>query len=292
VAAKQFPQLQLRYGPLTTRLETLGLPGVETLRSLNQDLADVLLTDGSDAPQRLGGEESPLYDALRMAGRIDTALKNGLETTVRGLTRHCTEIEALPDTGIPGRLRSDLEEEIALVRERLAQDDFFKHTPDLNSTLTTIQARACDAVVEMAAAQKKSIRDAQEELRRLPEWGELTQEEQSQTLADLDALAIEKLQEGLAGLKQLLTQEYVIQSRVGSLRQRIEKLAHDRQLERLREEREQAAREGRQTITRQVKVPARVTAAAELDRLIQQLQGLRTELSVYSDIEVTITVED
>jgi hypothetical protein len=290
VAVKQFPQFQLRYGPLTTRLEALALPGVETLRSLSQDLADVLQTDGSDAPQRLGGEESPLYDALRMAGRIDVALKNGLESTIRTLKNHCSEIEALPDTGVPGKLRSDLEEEIALVRERLAQDDFFKHAPDLNTTLTTIKARTRDAVVELEAAQKNSIREAQEELQRLPEWGELTQEEQSQTLADLDALAITVTQD-LAGLKQVLTQEYVIQSRVGNLRRRIEHLAHERQLERLKEEKERACREGRQRISRKLQVPARVTAAGDLDRLIQQLQSLRAEL-LYGDIELTITVED
>jgi hypothetical protein len=291
VAAKHFPTFQLRYGPLATRLENFGLPGVDTLRSLNQDLADVLLTDGSDAPQRLGGEESPLYDALRMAGRIDVALQQGLEFTIRGLKRHCTDIEGLPDTGIPGSLRADLAGEIALVRERLEKDDFFKHAADLSSALTRLETRTRDAVVAMEVAQKGSIRDAQEKLQRLLEWGELTQEERSQPLAELDALTLAVSQD-LDGLKQLLSHEYVIQTRVTSLRKRIEKLAHERQLERLKEEKERAVREGRQKITRKVKVPGRVTAAAELDAVIQNLQGLRAELSVYSDIEVTITVED
>lgn len=291
VAAKQFPKFQQLYGPLTVRLENLGLPGVETLRSLNQDLTDVLLTDGSDAPQRLGGEESPLYEALRMAAQVDLALKQGLETTIRDLQRHCSEIESLPGTGIPGRLQTDLAEEIAQVHERLGKDDFFKHATDLASALTRLQARTRDTVAALETAQKSSIRDAQEELQRLPELGELTQEEQSQTLAELDALTVSATGD-LDGLKQVLTREYVIQIRVSELRKRIQQLAHQRQLERLKEERVYAETKGLQTITRKVKIPARVTGNTALDAIIRALQGLRTELAVYSDIEVTFTVED
>jgi hypothetical protein len=34
---------------------------------LNQDIADVLFTDASDAPQRLGAETSAIYDNLKWA---------------------------------------------------------------------------------------------------------------------------------------------------------------------------------------------------------------------------------
>ena len=98
-AAKNFPQLQYRFGPLAEKLSALALPGADTVRSLTQDLADILLSDASDAPQRLGGEVSPLYDGLKWASEVDTALKNGLEETVRDLQWHRREIEALPAGG-------------------------------------------------------------------------------------------------------------------------------------------------------------------------------------------------
>ena len=81
-ATKQFPKFQHQFGPLAEKLDALGLPGADTVRSLNQELADVLLTDASDAPQRLGAEESPLYSGLKWATEVDRALKNGLEATV------------------------------------------------------------------------------------------------------------------------------------------------------------------------------------------------------------------
>ena len=85
----------------------------------------MLLTDASDAPQRLGSEESSLCDGLKWATEVDRALKNGLEQTVRELQQHRRDIEALPDTGVPGKLRQDLADELTQVGERLARNDFY-----------------------------------------------------------------------------------------------------------------------------------------------------------------------
>jgi len=48
---------------------------------MNQDIADVLLTDASDAPQRLGAEESAIYENLKWALEVKRALDNGLDIT-------------------------------------------------------------------------------------------------------------------------------------------------------------------------------------------------------------------
>ena len=183
LAVKHFPQFQHRFGPLAEKLDALGLPGVETVRTLNQELAGILLTDASDAPQRLGGEESPLYTGLKWAAEVDVALKNGLEATIRALQFHRREIAALPDSGVPGDLRAELAEPLALLGERLSQENFYQHAADLNTMLTSIKARARAAAGQMAVAQGGSLREAREDLQRLPEWPELTQEEQAQTMA-------------------------------------------------------------------------------------------------------------
>ena len=290
-AAKHFPQLQLKYGPLVSKLENLGLPGVERIRELNKDLAEILETDASDVPQRLGSEESSLFTSLKWAADVTLALKNGLEVTIRDLREHWKEIKALPDSGIPGQLKNDVEESLAQIGERLGQENFYQHSADLSSTLTSIKNHLREAIVQMMEAQKNTIKIAKQDLPGLFEWNELTHEEQSQILAQLEALAIEVTKD-LAGLKQLLGQEYTIQSRVSSIRKRIEEVGHERQLARLKEEKEQAAREGRSRITRSLNIPTRVTNSSQLDALIQQLQTLKTELALYNDIEVTIELKD
>src|SRR5207244_3327177 len=119
------------------------------------------------------------------------------------------------------------------------QPDFFKHVADFNTTLTALKARARDAALQMSESQKGTIKAAQLDLQRLSEWAELTQEEQSQTLSQLDALVIQA-SEDLKGLKQLLTQEYVIGSNVSALKKHIEQLGHQRRLQRLDEEKSKA----------------------------------------------------
>jgi hypothetical protein len=132
----------------------------------------VLFTDASDAPQRLGGEESVLYDSLKWASEVKRALENGLEQTVRQLQQHSGAIEALPDSGIPAQLKAALAEELALLRARLAQEDFYQYAADFNTLLTSLQSRVRDTAMQMEQAQHQRLQEAAQDLTRLPEWGE------------------------------------------------------------------------------------------------------------------------
>lgn len=288
-ATKHFPQFQHKCAPLAEKLDAIGLPGAETVRSVTQEIADILLTDASDAPQRLGAEESGLYDGLKWASQVDVALKQGLESTLRELQQHRREIDNLPQSGVPGQLREALSEELALLDQRLQQDDFWKHAADFNTSLTAIKSHTRDAAIQMAAAQQTSIKEAQQDLPRLPEWSELTQEEQSQSLAQLEELLIEASQD-LRGLQALLSQEYVIASRLSEMKKQIEQLGRDRQLQRLEEEKAKVKKSGQTKLSRSLSIPAAVTNTAQLDSLIEQLRTLKTELALYSDIEITIKI--
>ena len=291
IATKHFPQFQHQFGPLAEKLDALVLPGADAVRSLNQELADVLLTDASDAPQRLGSEESPLYDGLKWATEVDLALKNGLEPTIRDLQQHRNDIESLPDSGAPGQLRQDLSEELTQLSQRLSQDDFHAHATDLSTTLTAIKARTRDAAMALAKAQQDSIKEAEEELQRLPEWAELSRDEQSQVLNELDGVTVEAT-EDLAGIKKLLNQSFVINSQIEAIRDGITKTAHERQLARFAEEREKAKKAGQDKLTRSVSIPATINSTADLEELIHSLQAIKAELAVCSDIEVTIKIEE
>ena len=98
-AAKHFPRLQHDYGSLGEKLSGLGLAGGDRVSVMNQELADVLFTDASDAPQRLGAETSALFDNLKWVLEVKRTLDNGLDGVLSELQSHRREIEALPDTG-------------------------------------------------------------------------------------------------------------------------------------------------------------------------------------------------
>jgi hypothetical protein len=250
----------------------------------------MLITDASDAPQRLGGEESSLYDSLKWAGDVDNALKQGLEETIHDLQLHKREIQLLPRTDVPGRLYEAKVEELGLVAERLDRDDFYKHTADLNTMLTDIKAQTRDAAIGMAESQKSTIRAGKEDICRLSEWGELTQEEQANVYAQLDALSIE-VSADLQGLKLLISQEFVINSRLRDLKELIVRQGKQRQLERIEEEKERAKQDGKTKVERSIRLPSTVISADQLDELIRLFQELKKELAFFKEIEVTIKIE-
>lgn len=101
-AVKHFPRFQHDCGSLAEKISGLRLAGSDRVRTLNQDIADVLFTDASDAPQRLGAETSAIYDNLKWALEVKRVLDNGLDVTLRDLQAHRRDIESLPDTGVPG----------------------------------------------------------------------------------------------------------------------------------------------------------------------------------------------
>ena len=290
-AVKTFNGCQHRYGTLPQRLETLGLAGRDRADDLSSDLRDMLLSDASDAPTRLGAAESALFENLQWAGEVVKALDNGLDKTLASLTDHQQAIVALPDVGPAGDLKGLLSEELSQLDERLGSDDFHKHGPDFNTALTNITGRVRDCVVGMTDLQAQSIRGAQESLQRVLGWNELNQDERGTMLGQLEELACEVAQD-LNALRTLLNQELAIQLKAAALQAEIKKLADERQRQRLEEEREKAKKEGRKTLTRTITVPASLNNTESLEDLIRQLQELRSELALYSEIEVTVQIED
>ena len=290
-AARTFYNCQHRFGTLSERLARLGLPGHDRAESLSDDLRNSLLSDASDAPKRLGAAESSLYDDLLWAEQVTKALENGLDKTLEAIGEHITAVAALPNVGPCERLKGDLAEEFQQHKQRLTNDEFHQHGPDFSSALTGIKDRIRQCVSELSEAQKQVIQTGCETLQRAPGWQELGQDERSRLLAQVEELAIEGTPD-LGGLRTLLNQEYTIQKHVSELEKEVARLAEERQRQRLDEEREKAKKEGRKKLTRTITVPASLSNQESLDDLIRQLQLLRTELSLYSDIEVTVQIQD
>jgi hypothetical protein len=288
-ATKHFPRFQHDYGSLAEKLSSLGLAGSDRVRALNQDIADVMFTDASDAPQRLGADTSALYDNLKWALEVKRALDNGLDSTLRDLQTHHRDIEALPDTGVPGELRRELAEELGALSERLGKEDFYKHTADFNSQLTHLRGRVRDAVITLSNQQRLRLKDCVEVLRRIPEWEELTQEERGNAVNRLDGLTLAGTQD-LAGLKKLLARDYDINSTLEDLQRSIQRQGQERLRQRMEEERGKTLEKGTAKLSKTLSVPAKIRSAADIDGLIQQLHELKAQLGFYAELEVTVSV--
>ena len=130
----------------------------------------------------------------------------------------------------------------------------------------------------MAEGQQQTLAEASQTLQRLPEWAELTQEEQLQTLARLDDLAITTTPD-LHGIKRLLNQEYVIQATASDLKRSIERYARERRV---------TIAESGPSARRTVTLPPRLTSVVELEALLRSLEALRVQLDEAIVIEFAL----
>lgn len=288
---KLFPQLQHQYGPLAEKLKRLGLPGGDRIDALSNDIKDVLFTDASDAPARLGGEESDLYNSLKWASELKRNLEQGLEDTLTELQTYRAALDTLPASGTPGALKTELADTLSELSTRLSQSDFFKYHTEFASQLTHIKSRVRDTVISLQAEQRQRIKDAEQDLLRIAEWNELTQQEQNNLLGDLEKLAVTAT-EDLAGLRTLVNQEYSIQTQLQDLKNRIQRIGQQRLQDKLREEQEAAKKAGQKKITRSLQPKKRITSMAELNQLITQLEQLRGELQYAHEFELEISLND
>lgn len=293
VTTKLFPQLQHQYGPLTEKLRGLNLPGIDRLQNLTREINDVLLTDASDAPRRLGNEQSELFESLKWAAEVKLKLEQGLEQTLRDLRQHCTAIANLPNVALLATLKEALAEPINFIEDRLQQADFYRFAADFSTSLTTIRARIRDTVIAMQDLLKTRIKEAEVDLKRVPEWIKLTQQEQTELLGNLERLIVDVATD-LAGLTTMLNKDYELQSQVQSLKHRIERLGQLRIKEELEAETPSAgdANESRPIVARSIKARTRITTLEDLDALITQLQQLRGELKYAHTFAVNLELQD
>jgi L-lactate utilization protein LutB len=190
---------------------------------------------------------------------------------------------------VPGELCRELAEDLGALSERLGKEDFYKHTADFNSQLTHLRGRVRDAVITLSDQQKLRLKEGVEDLQRIPEWKELTQEERGNAVSRLDGLALEATQD-LSGLKKLLARDYDINSILEDMKRSIQRQGQERLRQRLEEERAKSGEKGPSKLTRKVAVPAKINTAADIDAVIQQLHEIRAQVGHYSEIEVTFSV--
>ena len=288
---KLFPTLQHQYAPLAGKLTRLSLKGVERLEALANDLKDILSNDGSDAPTRLGAEDSELYNSLKWAAELDRSFKNGLDETLTLLQLHRDGLNNLPDNGIPGQLKLDLAETLESLDQRLMVPDFYKHSTDFASALTEVRSKVAQTVEQMLNKQSETIKSAKQDLRNVPEWSVLNQQEQDNVVSGLDGV-FRPVSKDIEGLKALLRQEYDFNCRLQDIKANVVKTVRKRQQEKVVEEQKIDYQEGRTVLTRKMMIKPAITSMTELNQLINELKRLQGELQQAHEFELNLSFDD
>ena len=216
----------------------------------------------------------------------------GLEQTLRDMRQHCTAIANLPNVSLLAALKEELAEALNLIEERLLQADFYRFAADFSSSLTTIRARVRDTVIAMQDLLKTRAKEAEVDLKRVPEWIKLTQQEQTELLGGLERLIVEVTPD-LLGLNSITNKLSELQDEVQMLKRSIERLGTKRIKEELEAEIPvPAANETKPAVARSIKARTKITTMDDLDALITQLQQMRGELKYAHAFTVNIELQD
>jgi hypothetical protein len=187
---------------------------------------------------------------------------------------------------VPGELRRELAEDLGTLVERLGKEDFFRHAADFNSQLTHLKGRVRDAVITLSEQQNLRLKEGAEDLQRIPDWEDLTQEERGNAVNRLDGLALAATKD-LVGLKKLLARDYDINCTLEELKRSIQRQGRERLRQRMEDERAKSGEKGPAKLCKSISVPVKMTSAADIDSLIQQLHEIKAQLGLYAEIEVT-----
>jgi len=296
-AQKNFPVFQQQFGSLGEKLNRLNVPGEGRVDELQQALRDVLFSDCSDATQRMGAQESPLYSNLKWAAEVKVSLDHGLESTLLALDAKSKGINGLPNSGVPGELKSELAGDIEQLQQRLKQEDFHKHQADLSTMLGNIKTRVADAASKMNQDVEQSLKNAQEELPRSPGWDELTADERNSLLGRLEQFGGEA-EKNLSGIQTLLNRNYEINNSLRDLQKSVKETAESRRLQREQEKLEKKKKEEEEgtyqpkVLQRKVAVPKALKTSEAIDGVIDQLTELKQELQDYDELDVSFELSD
>ncbi|MEZ6081239.1 MAG: hypothetical protein R3C56_37890 [Pirellulaceae bacterium] len=104
-ANKYISTVQSEFSMLSQKLVNLELPGSEELQSVCVMMGDLLSSDASEAPTKIGAENSVLFEGIARATSVQEAFGHGIGETIGELRKAFAEIESLPATGVPGKLR-------------------------------------------------------------------------------------------------------------------------------------------------------------------------------------------
>ncbi|MEL7499022.1 MAG: BREX system P-loop protein BrxC [Planctomycetota bacterium] len=290
-AARYFASIQNEYGSLAQQLQHLELPGSDELQSTCSLIASSMQNDCSDAVDQVGAADSAIYSGLAQAAKVRQAFDHGIGSTITDLKKVISSIDSLPDSGIPGQLRAETAEQIEQLKSRLNSEDFFQHATDYSTAMTELTAAIGESAKALEEEQKSSVRSAKESLQNLPEWEELTNEEQTETLGQLDDRLI-NVEPSIAGLKQLVNNEYSLSNQSNQTKTSVVELGRNRVAERIKQEQEKNKKDGNEKLEDSITVKKTVTSYDDFKTIRDILQVAEQKAKAYAKFSIEIRVED
>ena len=224
---KHLPKMQLKYASLAKALSGFSL--LDTKHStraeeLGSDIAAVLQGDGTDAINRFGKEESPIYHSLLWARKTTKALEDdGLAETLNKIVTSQNEWKSLPNNHVTASHHTEAIQLLENATQLLADDEFYQSWIGLQTLATTLESKLKAAKSALIEDYKKTIFAEMQLTIKQNESSDLSEEErykiqEAAKNAEVQTIESEKSTSELLGLF------YEAQSAVGEVKRLIQNM--------------------------------------------------------------------
>jgi hypothetical protein len=285
---KFFPDFKDRYAGLDVRLEALGLPGADRIRSLQGGITEIIKGDASDATFRLGKPDAPLYVDLQWAKKVKDCLAHKVtENTIKELRTVQQSVKSLPAVPVIDQLKTQISGQFTVVEQILATDGFFDRIPDLKDGLRNIQQSIANACQQFEQYENTRLAEAVEAVRSRPGYAQLTDEQRDEIEQSLGKVHITG-KSSIQGIQDVMREAYQFYSVLSNLRVEIDQMAAanaaapaDPAAPYPEPEPEPGVADGDRhpPIPRTVRLnhlPRKITSPGDIDRIISELQKLKS----------------
>ena len=222
-----FPDFQTAYSSLSARLSGLGLSGAERAEDLCDRIAELLKGDGSDAPYRLGPEDSALYRDLCWARDSLGAFKDGAGALVERARRLTGTIERFPDDGGP---LDELKSSTRVIREELLaelrREDWHARRAEISQKASELESAVAAALHSLSSECMAYAEKRWAELEASPEFSRLGSEEREALATDRPLVELPK-DAGLGALQSLVNLRYGLTAKFDKLVARARAIAEE-----------------------------------------------------------------
>jgi len=268
---RHFPDFQQDYVPLASELRNFDLPGIERVESIRDNISEILKGDASDAANRLGGEECPLYDDLIWVRDLKKAFDEGISAVAKEARELLNEIPQLPQAGIPGDLITEATEPRDHLIDLLSRENFFKHVPDIQNQIHIIQMKIKDKANALMEEQNKSLQAEKARIQGSASWQQLGAEDQARLATELEKLLICKADD-LASFKKLINDKYTLDMALQRIEREIQEIIKQQ-------------RKGRRILEKDLThLPQVISVIDQLEAIITELETLKEDLEDYEEI--------
>ncbi len=293
-AKKHFPIYQAAFGPLAVELRNLGLPAdcSDRAEALVSNLTEVVSGDGSDAVKRFGGADSALHDDLLWARNLKKALDNGLRQKLAHLQRLRHDIDALPGSGLPAKLKADAAEALAEVDDVLARSAFFDEAATLAKHSDTLDKMIGTTIIDIATQQEKLRLESMARWGDSTDWHALDGDSRDWIGQEVEKLAKSVTQDA-DGLRDLLNHDYTLNHRLRDLEAKVAEDAATYRAKRKakqEEEKKSGDKEGDKIKQETLLLPVSLDSAKQIKDLIEQLNTHLAALEAGTNLRLTCQI--